>query len=63
MQTDRLNEHIDITIIYYTAQLLKSVIYPSLSLGFFDNILALPVFDGLTHFNPFSFLSSVPTVF
>ena len=23
-------------------------------------ILALPVFDGLTHFNPFSFLSSFP---
>ena len=27
------------------------------------SILVLPVFDGLAHFNPFSFLSSIPTVF
>ena len=26
-------------------------------------ILVLPVWDGLTQFNPFSFLSSLPTVF
>ena len=26
-------------------------------------ILVLPVFDGLTHFNPFSCLSSIPMVF